>query len=172
MNISCLPAERKQKGAKQRVHCVRQFHKTLLTQEVYATMQNLKVNRVFQKERLGTPETPVAAGDMEWEMLAGSGFAPPRVKARSAQCGNIHLHTLDLLLWREDQEHLVGSAACFIQDLFMNHVVMVLMYTRVGNALSPVGARLVTVPLARVYAPLAYTKLEDNKVLALPPAWL
>jgi len=109
---------------------------------------------------------------MEWQMLAGSGLAPPLVKARSAQNGNVHLHTLDLLLWQDNQQYLVGSAACFIQDMFMNHVVMVWMYTRVGNAWSPVGARLVTVPLARVYAPLAYTKLEDNKVLALPPAWL
>ena len=132
-------------------------------------MQNLKDNRVFQKERLGTPETPVAAGDMEWQMLAGSGLAPPLVKARSAQCGNIHLHTLDLLLWQDNQQYLVGSAACFIRDLFMKHVVvLVWMYTRVGNAWSPVGARLVAMPLARVYVPMAYTKLGWH----CPPAWL
>ena len=79
---------------------------------------------------------------------------------------------LDLLRWQDNQQYLVGSAACFIRDLFMIHVVLVWMYTRVGNAWSPVGARLVAMPLARVYVPLAYTKLEDNKVLALPPAWL
>jgi len=173
VNISCLPAERKHKWAKQRAeYCFRNFNKTMLTQEVYATIQNFKDTSVFEEKRLGTPRTPVAAGDMEWQMLAGSGLAPPLVKARSAQNGNVHLHTLDLLLWQDNQQYLVGSAACFIQDMFMNHVVMVWMYTRVGNAWSPVGARLVTVPLARVYAPLAYTKLEDNKVLALPPAWL
>ena len=34
------------------------------------------------------------------------------------------------------------------------------------------GAHLVAVPLGGIIAPLAYTTLEDNLVLALPPAWL
>ena len=46
------------------------------------------------------------------------------------------------------------------------------MYTKVGTAWSPVGAHLVAVPLGGIIAPLAYTTLEDNLVLALPPAWL
>ena len=105
-------------------------------------------------------------------MLASSGLATPLLKARSAQRGHICLHTLDLLLWQDNQQYLVGSAACFIRDTFMNHVVLVWVYTRVGNAWSPAGARIVAIPLDRVCAPLAYTRLEDNKVLVLPPAWL
>lgn len=73
VNISCLPAERKHKAAKQRAeHCFRQFHKTLLTQEVYATIQHLKDNSVFQKDVLGMPHTPLAPSDMAWQMLARS----------------------------------------------------------------------------------------------------
>ena len=66
MNISCLPAERKQKGATQRAgHCFRKFHNTLLAKEVYATMQEFTDNYVFRKERLGSPQYQVVAGEME-----------------------------------------------------------------------------------------------------------
>lgn len=82
------------------------------------------------------------------------------------------MHTLDMILWQDNHQYLVGSAHCFVRDMLMNHVVLVWMYTRVGNAWSPAGARLVATPLDMVYAPLAYTRLEDNKVLVLPPAWL
>ena len=173
VNISCLPAERKHKGPKQRAeHCFRNYHKTLLAQEVYVMMQDLQHHKVYQKDRLGTPETPVHAGDIEVQVLAGSGLVQPLVKALSAQWGNIHLHSRDMLLWQENHEYLVGSAHCFMRDLVMNHVVLVWRYTKVGKAWSPLGAHLVAMPLGCVITPLAYTTLEDNLVLALPPAWL
>ena len=173
VNISCLPAERKHKGPKQRAqHLFRDFHKTLLTQEVYAMMMNLQHHRVYQKDRLGTPERPVAADGIELGVLAGSGLSIPLVKAWSAQCGNIHLHSRDLLLWQENQQYLVGSAECFIRDMNMTHVVVAWRYTKAGNAWSPLGAHLVALPLGKVIAPLAYTTMQDNLVLSLPPAWL
>ena len=101
-------------------------------------------------------------------MLAGSGLSIPLVKARSAQCGNIHLHSRDLLLWQENQQYLVGSAECFIRDMNMNHVVVAWRYTKAGNAWSPLGAHLVALPLGKVIAPLAYTTMQDNLVLHLP----
>ena len=70
VNISCLPAERKHKGPKQRAqHCFRNFHKTLLTQEVNAMLIDHQHHRVYQRERLGTPEYPVAADSIEWGCL-------------------------------------------------------------------------------------------------------
>ena len=96
----------------------------------------------------------------------------PLVKANSAQCGTIHLHSRDLLLWQENHQYLVGSAECCIRDMNMHHVVLVWRYTKVGNAWSPLGARLVALPLQAVIAPMAYTTVQDNLVLALPPAWL
>ena len=173
VNISCLPAERKHKMPKQRAaHCFRRFHKTLLTQEVYAMTQALKDDSAYQKDRLGTPEAPVAASDIGWQVLAGSGMCPPLVKATYAQCGNNHLHSKDMLLCKGGQQHLVGSADCFIRDVLRQHVVLVWKYTQVGNAWSSVGAHLVLVPLGEVISPMAYTSLEDNIVLALPPAWM
>ena len=50
----------------------------------------------------------------------------------------------------------------------MTHVVLVWKYTKVSTAWSPVGAHLVAVPLGGIIAPLAYTTVEDNLVLALP----
>ena len=135
-------------------------------------MQDLQHHRVYQKDRLGLPETPVAAGDIELQVLVGSGLFQPLIKARSAQCGNIQLHSRDLLLWQENHQYLVGSAKCCIRDLMMTHVVLVWRYTKVGKAWSPFCAHLVAVPLGGIIAPLAYTTLEDNLVLALPPAWL
>ena len=114
----------------------------------------------------------MAAGDIELQVLVGSGLSQPLIKALSAQCGNIHLHSWDMLLWQENHEYLVGSAHCFMRDLVMNHVVLVWRYTKVGKAWSPLGAHLVAMPLGCVITPLAYTTLEDNLVLALPPAWL
>ena len=172
-NISCLPAERKHKGPKQRAqYCFREFHKTLLAQEVYVMMQDLQRHGAYQKDRLGTPEAPVAAGDFHLEVLLGSGLFHPMVKASSAQCGNIHLHSKDLFLWKDSHQYIVGSAQCFVRDMMMNHVVVVWRYTKVGNAWSPLGAHLVAMPLGWVIAPVAYTILRDNLVLALPPAWL
>ena len=173
VNISCLPAERTHKGPKQRAeHCFRNFHKTLLTQEVYAMLNDHQHLRVYQRERLGTPEYPVAAASIEWGVIAGSSLLTPLVKANSAQCGTIHLHSRDLLLWQENHQYLVGSAECCIRDMNMHHVVLVWRYTKVGNAWSPLGARLVALPLRAVIAPMAYTTVQDNLVLALPPAWL
>ena len=48
------------------------------------------------------------------------------------------------------------------------HVVLVLRYTQVGNALSLVGANMVAVPLEDIIEPLAYTSLADNLVMPLP----
>ena len=49
--------------------------------------------------------------------------------------------------------------------------MLVWQYRQVGNAWSSVGARLVAMPLGQIIAPLAYTSLEENVVIALPPAW-
>ena len=173
VNISCLPAERQHKQPKQRAaHCFKAFHKTLLVHYVYARLQGLQEHAVYHKDRLGKPAAPVAACDHEWHVLAGSGLSPPLHKARSAQSGNMRLREKDLLLWKDNHQYLVGSAACFIGDILLNHVVLVWRYTKVGNAWSPVGASLVAVPLGGVIAPLAYTTVQDNLVMALPPAWL
>ena len=97
-------------------------------------------------------------------------FIPQTVE--SFQVHTIHLHSRDLLLWQENHQYLVGGAECCIRDMNMHHVVLVWRYTKVGNAWSPLGARLVALPLRAVIAPMAYTTVQDNLVLALPPAWL
>ena len=129
-------------------------------------------DRICQKIRLGTHETLYFPHDLGWQVLVGRGMCPPLVQAQSGQCGNIHLHSKDMLLWQGGQQRLVGCAACFIRDMHRTHVVLVWRYTQVGTAWSPAGAHLVAVPLEDIIAPLAYTTLEDNFVLALPPAWM
>ena len=173
VNISCLPAERKHKEPKQRAaHCFRRFNQTLLSQEVYLMTEGIKNDRTYQKIRLGTHETLYFPHDLGWQGLVGRGMCPPLVQAQSGQCGNIHLHSKDMLLWQVGQQRLVGCAVCFIRDMNRHHVVLVWRYTQVGSAWSPAGAHLVAVPLEDIIAPLAYTVLEDNLVLALPPAWM
>jgi len=99
VNISCLPAERKHKGPKQRAaHCFRRFYQTLLTQEVYLMTEGLKNIGIYKKIRLGTDETPYFLHDLGWQVLVGRGMCPRLVQAQSGQCGNIHLHSKDMLL--------------------------------------------------------------------------
>ena len=135
-------------------------------------MMDLQHHRAYQEDRLGTPGSPVAADGIEMGVLAGTGLSIPLVKARSAQCGHINLHSRDLLLGQENKQYIVGSAECFIRDKNMNHVVVAWSYTKAGNAWSPLGAHLVALPLGKVIAPLAYITMQDKLVLALPRAWL
>ena len=73
-------------------------------------MQAPQHHHVYQKDRLGLPETPVAAGDIELQVLVGSGLFQPLIKSLPAQCGSIHLHSRGLLLWQENHQYIVGSA--------------------------------------------------------------
>ena len=133
--------------------------------------EGINNDSIHKKIRLGAKETPYCPHDLGWQVLVGRGMCPPLVQAQSGQCGNIHLHSKDMLLWQERQ-HLVGCAVCFISDMNQRHVVLVWRHTQVGNAWSPAGALLAAVSLEDTIEPLAYTALEDNLVLALPPAWM
>ena len=75
-------------------------------------------------------------------------------KANSAQRGNLSLHKKGVFVYRQENDHYIaGSAECFIGDIMMNHVAIVWMYTQVGNACTPLDARLTAVPLGGAIAP-------------------
>jgi hypothetical protein len=109
--------------------------------------------------------------DLGWKVPVGRGMCPPLVQTQTGQCGNIHLHANDMLLWQEGQQHLIGCAVRFIKDMNGHHVVLVRRHSQVDNAWSPAGAHMVAMPLEDIVNPLAYTLLRHNLVIALPLAW-
>ena len=74
-------------------------------------VMGLQHHRVYQKDRLGTPESPVVDDGIELGGCLQEVACPYPWLKQGLQCGDIHLHSRDLLRWQENQQYLVGSVS-------------------------------------------------------------
>ena len=172
INISCLPAERKHKRAKQHAqHLFQCFHTSLLRREVHAMVASLGEARIYDEERLGQREAPL--GDLAVVgVLRRANLLAPIASAPSAQAGLLEFHKDDLVCWVDGHAVCVGRAYCFVRDARLVHLAVIWRYKQAAGVWCSDGADLRVLPLKALLAPLAYARLSHNVFHVLQPAWL
>jgi len=177
-NVSCLPAERRHKFAKQRAESLfKDFGQSLLTLETFNMLARVRDEiDMCSKERMSSL-SPVHAEDaVTWDAVVGSALQAPMLRAIEANCGLVAMRRGDMLLWTEaadGERHCVGRCHCFVVDANSQRFAIVQQYAQVnGDLYSSAVSRPRALHLRSIVTPLTYVMVDEHSARVLKPAWL
>ena len=175
VNLSCMAAERKHKGAKQRgQHLFRGFDETLLKKELAMMTECITDTRAFMKIKLAIPEQMLALQSRVGLLLTQGGLDPSEfASSSSVVVGLKYFFKGDVLLWRDGGVDCVGYAVCFLKRdvqgaLEFHAAVEKFRRLAADDVWSVMGSTIVVIDVERVIAPLPFIKGNDTVTVLMP----